>query len=125
MIDGAQLKRLLLVAAALLLLAAAASLAAGAGLGFAAGLALGYVLGATPVATWAWIVHRALASKRGKILAVVLLLVKMAFYAGALYLGVTRELVSPVGVFAGMLGVLLVLIVGVLWKTSAPAKEIS
>ena len=124
MIDGAQLKRLLLVAAALLLVAAAASLAAGAA-SFAAGLGLGYVLGATPVATWAWIVHRALASSRGKILAVVLLVVKMAFYSGALYLGVTRELVSPVGVFAGMLGVLLVLIVGVLWKASAPAKEIS
>jgi hypothetical protein len=107
-----------------LLLAAAASLLAGAA-SLAAGLGLGYVLGATPVVTWSWIVQRALASNRGKILAVVLLIVKMAFYSGALYLGVTRELVSPVGVFAGMLGVLLVLIVGVLWKTSAPAKEIT
>jgi hypothetical protein len=124
MIDGAQLKRLLLVAAALLLVAAVASIAVGA-VSFAGGLGLGYVLGATPVATWSWIARRALASTRGKILAVVLLIVKMAFYSGALYLGVTRQLVSPVGVFAGMLGVLLVLIVGVLWKTSAPAKEIS
>ena len=124
MIDGAQLKRLLLVAAALLLVAAAVSMALGA-LPLAGGLGLGFVLGATPVVTWSWIVRRALASNRGKILAVILLIVKMAFYAGALYLGVTRQLVSPVGVFAGMLGVLLVLIVGVLWKASAPAKEIS
>ena len=123
MIDSAQLKRLLLGAAALLLVTAAVSLALGVAPSFAGGLGLGFVLGATPVASWAWIVQRALASSRGKILAVVLLTVKMAFYSGALYLGVTRELVSPVGVFAGMMGVLLVLIVGVLWKATAPAKE--
>jgi hypothetical protein len=125
MIDGAQLKRLLLIAALLLLVVAGASVAFGAPLSFAGGLALGYILGAAPVASWAWIVHRALASRRGKVLAVVLLVVKLAFYSGALYLGVLRQLVSPVGVFAGMLGVLLVLIVGVLWKSSDPAKEIS
>ena len=125
MIDGAQLKRLLLLAALLLLVSAGASVAFGAPVSFAGGLALGYVLGAAPVASWAWIVQRALASRSGRILAAVLLIVKLAFYSGALYLGVMRELVSPVGVFAGMLGVLLVLIVGVLWKTSTPAKEIS
>jgi hypothetical protein len=125
MIDAAQLKRLLLLAALLLLVAAGASVALGAPVSFAGGLGLGYVLGAAPVASWTWIVHRALATSRGKMLAVVLLIVKLAFYSSALYLGVMRALVSPVGVFAGMLGVLLVLIVGVLWKTSAPAKEIS
>src|SRR5881394_2503328 len=125
MIDAAQLKRLLLLAALLLLVSAGASVALGAPLSVAGGLALGYALGAAPVASWAWIVHRALASRRGKVLAVLLLMLKLAFYSGALYLGVTRELVSPVGVFAGMLGVLLVLIVGVLWKASAPAKEVS
>jgi len=125
MIDGAQLKRLLLAAALLLLVSAGASAAFGAPLSVAGGLALGYILGAAPVASWAWIVQRAMASRTGRILAAVLLVLKLAFYSGALYLGVTRELVSPVGVFAGMMGVLLVLIVGVLWHKSAPAKEIS
>jgi hypothetical protein len=125
MIDSAQLKRLLLGAAALLLVSAAASVALGAPLAFGGGIALGYVLGATPVASWSWIVQRALATKRGRILAVVLLLVKMAFYAGALYLGVTRKLVDPVGVLVGMLAVAAVLVVGVLWKGCAPAKEVT
>ena len=125
MIDGAQLKRSLLIAALLLLVCAGAAVALGAPLSFAGGLALGYVLGAAPVASWAWIVQRALASRAGRILAALLVIAKMGFYAGALYFGVTRELVSPIGVFAGMMGVLLVLIVGALWKASAPAKEIS
>jgi len=125
MIDGAQLKRLLLVAALLLLVSAGASAALGAPLSVAGGLALGYILGAAPVASWALIVQRAMASRSGRILAAVLLILKLAFYSGALYLGVTRELVSPVAIFIGMLGVLLVLIVGVLWQKSAPAKEVS
>lgn len=125
MIDSAQLKRLLLGAAALLLVSAGASVALGAPLSFAGGLALGYVLGALPVASWTWIVQRALGSKRGRVLAVVLLIVKMAFYSGALYLGVTRSLVNPVGVLVGMLAVGAVLIVGILWKGSAPAKEVT
>jgi len=124
MIDGAKLKRLLLVAALLLLVSAGASAALGAPLSVAGGLALGYILGAAPVASWAWIVQRAMASRSGRILAAVLLILKLAFYGGALYLGVTRELVSPVAIFVGMLGVLLVLIVGVLWQKSAPAKEV-
>ena len=125
MIDSAQLKRLLLVAVALLLVSAGASVALGAPLSFAGGLALGYVLGATPVASWSWIVQRALATKRGRILAVVLLLVKMAFYAGALYLCVTRNLVDPVGVLVGMLAVAAVIVIGVLWKGCDPAKEVT
>jgi hypothetical protein len=89
------------------------------------GLGLGYVLGATPVASWSWIIQRALGSKRGRVLAVVLRLVKLAFYAGALYLCVTREIVNPVGVLVGMLAVAAVLVIGVLWKGCAPAKEVS
>src|SRR5207244_2359139 len=97
MIDRAQLKRLLLGAAVLLLVSAGASVALGAPLSFPGGLALGFFLGAAPVASWAWIVHRALGSKRGRILAVALLITKLALYSGALYLGVTRNLVNPVG----------------------------
>jgi hypothetical protein len=125
MIDSAQLKRSLLLAALLLLGSAGAAVAFGAPLAFAGGLALGFFLGATPVASWAWIVRRALGSPRGKILAVVLLFVKMAVYAGALYLGVTREIVSPVGVLVGMTGVAFVFVLGALWKGTAPAKEVS
>jgi hypothetical protein len=125
MIDSAQLKRSLLLAALLLLVSAGAAVAFGAPLSLAGGLALGYVLGAAPIASWSWIVHRALASRRGRVLAVVLLLVKMALYAGALYVCVTRNLVSPVGVFVGMTAVAFVLVLGALWKGTAPAKEAS
>lgn len=123
MIDSRHLKRSLLGAAVLLLVTAGLAVALGASLSFAGGLALGYVLGATPVASWAWVVHRALGSKRGRILAVVLLAAKMALYSGALFVCVTRELVSPVGVLVGMTGVAFILVLGSLW--TSPAKEAS
>ena len=125
MIDSAQLKRLLLWAAVLLLVSAGAALAFGAPVSFAGGLALGYVLGATPFASWTWILNRAMGSKRGRILAVLLLLTKLALYAGALYVCVTRNLVNPVGVLVGMTGVGFILVLGVLWKGSSPAKEVA
>lgn len=121
MIDSRHLKRLLLAAALLLLLSAGLAVALGASLAFAGGLALGYLLGATPVASWSWVVQRALSSSRGRALAVALLLAKMALYAGALYVCVTRNLVDPVGVLIGMTGVAFVLVLGSLW--SSPAKE--
>ena len=125
MIDGRHLKRLLLGAAVLLLVSAGVTLAAGVPVSFAGGLALGYVLGAAPFASWSWIVSRAIGSRRGRILAVVLLAVKLAFYAGALYLGITRALVSPVGVMIGMTTVALALVLGTLWTATSPAKEVS
>jgi hypothetical protein len=48
--------------------------------------------------------------------------VKLGFYGAALYLGVYKKLVSPVGVLVGMLGVGTVLIVGLLLRTPASAK---
>jgi hypothetical protein len=125
MIDSAQLKRSLLLAALLLLGSAGAALAFGAPLSFAGGIALGFVLGATPVASWAWVVRRALGSRRGIALAVGLLFVKMALYAGVLYVCVTRNVVNPVGVLVGMTSVAFVLVLGALWKGTAPAKEVS
>jgi|SRR6185295_4498598 len=125
MIDSRHLKRLLLGAAVLLLVSAGVTLAAGVPVSFAGGLALGYVLGAAPFASWSWIVSRAVGSRRGRILAVVLLAVKLAFYAGALYLGITRALVSPVGVMIGMTTVALALVLGTLWTATSPAKEVS
>jgi len=125
MIDGRHLKRLLLGAAVLLLVSAGLAVALGAPIAFAGGLALGYLLGAAPFASWTWIVSRAVGSRRGRIFAVVLLAVKLAFYAGALYLGISRALVSPVGVMIGMTAVALALVLGSLWTATSPAKEVS
>src|SRR5688572_14587143 len=125
MIDSRHLKRLLLGAAVLLLLSAGVAAAAGAPVAFAGGLVLGFLLGAVPFLSWTWIVSRAVGSKRGRVLAVVLLVGKLAFYSGALYLGVTRELVSPVGVMVGMTVVAFTLVLGSLWASAPPAKEVS
>ena len=125
MIDSRHLKRLLLGAAVLLLVAAGVTLASGLPVSFAGGLALGYLLGAAPFASWSWIVSRAVGSRRGRILAVVLLAVKLAFYAGALYLGISRAMVSPVGVMIGMTTVAFALVLGTLWSATSPAKEVS
>jgi len=125
MIDGRHLKRLLLVAAVLLLVSAGLAIALGAPLSFAGGLVLGFLLGAVPFLSWSWIVSRALGSKRGRVLTVVILALKLALYSGALYLGVTRKLVSPVGVMIGMTGAAFILVLGSLWTSTAPAKEAS
>lgn len=122
MIDNALLKRLLIVAAALLLVSAGAAVALGAPLLFALGMGLGFLLGAVPVASWAWVAPRILLG-RSKALAVALLFLKLGFYAAALYFCVYRNLVSPVGILVGMTGVGSVLILGILLKSPAPAKE--
>jgi hypothetical protein len=123
MIDSGHLKRLLLGAAVLLLVSAGAALALGAPIPLALGLGLGYILGAAPFLTWTWIVTRATASKAGRILAVVLLVGKIAFYAGMLYLGVIRAKADPVGIMIGMTGVAFILLLGGLWARTAPRKE--
>jgi hypothetical protein len=122
MIDNALLKRLIIVAAALLMISAGTALALGAPASFAGGMALGFLLGAVPVASWAWIAPRLLQGKsRG--LAVLLLFLKLGFYAGALHLGITKNLVSPVSVLVGMAGVGAVLLLGILLRSPAPARE--
>jgi len=125
MIDSRHLKRLLLGAAVLLLVSAGLAVALGAPVSFAGGLVLGFLLGAVPFLSWSWIIARAVASTRGRVLAVVILVGKLAFYSGALYLGVTRELVSPVGVMIGMTVVAFVLVLGSLWTSPASAKEVA
>ncbi len=122
MIDNALLKRLLIVAAALLVISAGAASAFGAPLPFVGGMGLGFLLGAVPVASWAWVAPRILQG-RSRVLAVVLLFLKLGFYAGALYLGVYKSLVSPVGVLVGMTAVGTVLILGILLRSPASAKE--
>lgn len=121
MMDARLLKRLLAVSAVLTAVAAASSIA----LGFPAvalGLGIGWVLGAVPPASWAWISSRGFASKRNRILAAVLVLGKLFFYSGVLYVAVTRPLAHPVAVFAGLTGVVAVLTLGTLLQGGA-SKE--
>ena len=102
MIDSAHLKRLLLGAALLIAAASALSIALGAPLSFAGGLLLGFVLGAAPFLSWAWIASRTTAGKRSRVLSIVLLALKLPLYGGALYLGVTRQVVNPIAVMLGI-----------------------
>ena len=124
MIDSAHLKRLLLGAALLFAAASAISLAVGAPLAVAGGLLLGYALGAAPFLSWAWIASRAVAGKRSRVLAIVLLALKLPIYGGALYLGVTRQVVNPVAVMIGITGVSLFLIAALLLRGDASAKGV-
>lgn len=124
MIDRVLLRRLLLIAAALLAVSAGACALSGAPL-LAGGLGLGFLLGAAPFVTWSWIISRVTGSTRGRALAVAVLAGKLAFYAAALYLGVVRAQVSPLGVMIGMTGVAFLLLLGGLWARTAPAKEVS
>jgi len=105
MIDRSLLRRLLAISAILLILSAGAVLAVGRSPALAGGLVLGLVLGATPFASWAWIADRGLSDPRSRRIAVVLLVGKLAFYAGALYLLVTRSVVHPIGVLIGLTAV--------------------
>jgi hypothetical protein len=120
MIDSVRLRRLLLIAAVLFLVASGVALVAGS-VPLAGGLLLGFILGAAPFASWAWIAARGLRSTRARALAVALLAAKLALYAGALYLFVTKNLVNPIGVMAGVTGVVALVSIGAL-LAPAPAK---
>lgn len=121
MIDARHLRRLLLISVALLSAAALAVAALGR-LPFAGGLLTGLFLGAFPAASWAWIAARGLASRRNRILAAVLVVGKLAVYAGLLYLVVTQKVVDPVAVFVGITGVVGVLTVGSLLGPKEAAR---
>jgi hypothetical protein len=123
MIDTPLLRRLLLLAGALLAVSAGAALTVGRSPALAGGLALGFVLGAVPFASWAWIASRGLATRRNRVIAAVLVLSKLGLYSGGLYLMVTREVVNPVGVLAGLTGAVLVVSVGVLVGAPPRPKE--
>jgi hypothetical protein len=121
MIDSARLRRLLLVAAVLFFLSAGIAFLAGAPT-LAGGLLLGFGLGAAPFASWGWVVSRGMSSTRARALAVVLLALKLAAYAGALYLLVLPKRVDPVGVAIGIGGVAALVVVGAL-LTPTPSRE--
>ena len=120
MIDSRVLRRLLTASAVLLALAAGLSFALGQA-AFAGGLLLGLVLGVLPIASWAWLVSRGLQKRRTQILAVVLAVAKLAAYPALLYALVLKPVVSGVGVFAGITGVVAVLSLGSL--LFPPMKE--
>lgn len=111
MIDNRLLRRLLCISTLLVGAAAGACALLGAGF-FALGLLLGLLLGSIPIASWAWIATRGMASKRNRILAVVMVVAKLGVYSGLLYLLVTRELASPVGTMVGITAVVAVLSIG-------------
>lgn len=119
MIDRNRLRRVCLGALGLLVLSLIVALAGWRSPALAGGLALGFALGALPFASWAWVLR---SGGRGRLLAVLLLVVKMALYAGALYLLVTREIVNPVGVMIGLTEVVFLVPIAVL-LSPAPAKE--
>jgi hypothetical protein len=119
MIDRGGVRRLLGIAALLVFLAAAAVWAATSSLSLPGGLVLGFALGAIPFASWAWVAGRA----RTRVVAALLLAVKLPLYAGVLYLFVTRRLVHPAGVLIGITAVVTVLSVGSFVGASARPKE--
>lgn len=123
MIDRTAVRRLTLVSAIMFLLAAVLALSIWRSLPLAGGIGLGFVLGIAPFLSWAWLVWGGLGTLRRRVLAVVLVLAKLALYAGALYLLVTREIVDPVGVLVGITLVVFTLAGGAL-LTPSQAREV-
>jgi hypothetical protein len=117
MIDSARVRRLLTLAAALFSLAVPAGLLHSTAL--AGGLLLGFALGAAPFASWAWILSRAMRSRRARLLAAVLVILKLALYAGAMALFVRHA--HPVGILAGLGGVLAIVLAGSLVRPAGEA----
>jgi hypothetical protein len=122
MIDCGLLRRLLAISAILVLLSAAAVLTLGRSPALAGGLVLGLVLGATPFVSWGWVASRGLSDARRRRIAVLLIAGKLAFYAGALYLLVTRAVVHPVGVLIGLTAVVGTLCAGAYVGTGRPRE---
>jgi hypothetical protein len=123
MIDVPLLRRLMLLTGVLLVLSAGAALAVGRSTALAGGLALGFALGALPFASWAWIASRGLATRRNRVIAALIVLSKLGLYSGGLYLLVTRDVVNPIGVLAGLTGAVLVVSVGALVGAPPRPKE--
>lgn len=122
MIDSRLLRKLLTLSGALCAAAAFVCLLLGQ-LPFAGGLLLGFALGALPAITWAWVMGRTLATRRGRIWAVVVSVAKLVVYPAVLYGLVTRPVVSAVAVFAGITAVVAVLAIGSLLGAPRSVKE--
>jgi hypothetical protein len=114
MIDRTTLTRLVLVAAVVLIGAGAASVAVWRSLAVAGGLATGFALGLFPFLSWAWIAKTGFATVSRRVAVVFLLLAKLSLYSGVLYVLVTRHLVHPAGVMAGIAVVAFTFCIGLL-----------
>jgi hypothetical protein len=123
MIDQIRLRRLLLVAAALVASGTGVLLATGQPAAWAGGFWLGYLLGAIPFASWAWIVARGFSRGR-RVGAVVLLAAKLGVYGAAIWFLVARPVVHPIAVFLGISAVVAVVVGGALALPARP-KEAS
>lgn len=123
MIDRALLRRLLAIAAAILAVATGASWAAWGTWAVPGGLAVGFALGAIPFLSWSWILSRGLGSGKARAFAVAVLAGKLLLYAGLLYLFVTRNLVHPAGVVAGITLVVAVFSIGSIRASWARPRE--
>ncbi len=119
MIDRTAVRRLTLVSAVLFAVAGAAALAVWRSPALAGGIALGFALGLTPFLSWTWIASGWDRPGR-RAAAVAFLLIKMALYAGALWLLVMRDVVSPAGVAVGLTIVVFTFVGGALLMP--PAK---
>lgn len=122
MIDSGRIARLLAASALL-----TALLAAGAGIlwksaALASGLGVGFLLGAAPFASWAWIASRVMRGVRTRALAAFLIVTKLGLYSLTLWLTVSKKLVDPAGILAGMSAVVFVLIGGSLLAPPAPKE---
>lgn len=123
MIDGARIRRSLIVAA-LFSVAAAGTLLLLGHSAFAGGLLLGAILGAVPFASWASIAARGLASRRARLLALAFLAGKIALYVGVFLLLAVRPIVNAVAVMIGITLTSFVVVTGALLAPGAPrAKE--
>ena len=119
MIDRAALTRLSLVAAVVCAVAAAVAFAIGGGKA-AGGVAIGAVMGLIPFLSWTYIARAVEASPRHRLLAALLLIGKMGLYAVILYFTVSKHVVEPAGLMAGIGLVTLTFVTGTLL---APKKE--
>lgn len=124
MIDRTAIRRLTLVSALLFGVVAAFTAAVWRSPALTGGVAVGFVMGLAPFLSWAWLAQGGFESVRRRILALVLVAGKLAFYSGVLYLTVTRELVTPAGVLAGLTVTVFSFAVGSLMVNNrGPAKE--
>ncbi len=111
MINRAMLLRLSVIAAVVCVVGTGAALALF-GPAVAGGVILGGFLGAVPFLSWTYIAAALEGTSSRKAVAVLLLAGKMALYAGAFYVFVTKQIVNPVGVMIGLFLVIFTFVAG-------------
>jgi hypothetical protein len=113
MIDRGRLHRLTMIATAACAVGAGTA-AVGWNRAAAGGVILGGALAVVPFLSWAYIAAWLEGSPKRKALAALLLIGKMGLYSAALYVFVTRPVVHPAGVMAGLTLVIFTYLTGAL-----------